>query len=274
MTDDPRGGAEKAEAFYKQWPIAQTAVKLYSAGVSWRGADIFGSKGEGDRELLGHLDAPSLNASMPDWFIRGKTILRVSTKTPFQVIESGGIEIELLTPAGGLDIGPGYTMLWPACANHDVLLEMLEAMREPRVEATASIVASHLSDMMYRSLEIPSWAFDPSKVGTADLRMVTMELHYFRLKVEQWRHAVAFSIERKLSETIGKDLNLADVWLDWCGTWIEKNDGWIGVYETFKSAGMPLTRFAGEYEDYLRRNVELGFGLRKTLEEWQAATGG
>lgn len=269
---DTRGGAEHAEAFYDTWDFARKAVELYAAGVSWKGMTIYGqSEGSTTSDVLGEVNEDTLREAVPSWVVTGTTHLTVATDPELTVRYGRGSDSETLTirtPPQGRDRAPGYTLLWPACTNHEAIVEMRDRLAHP----TAQQLLALLLRFAYQGLALPSWALDATQARSATADMVTMGLHFYRLRVDQWREAIRHDLSRQLRNKVADtDSKWTDIHLSWNEEWSPSNsyEGWDALYEAFASCGIVLKRFATEYVSTLRQVVDGRLFPGSVLAGWE-----
>lgn len=269
--EDPRGGAAHAEEFYNTWDFAKTAVSLYCAGVSWKGLSVYGATEESDSTLIGEIAEETLREALPEWFVRGRTCLTVDMQPEFRARvgqQPDGQVITLLTAATGPDYQQGYTLLWPACSNHPALLEFRGLIDNSGAEQVLGL----LMRFAYQGLSLPNWALDPVQARTASADMVTMGLHFYRLRVDQWRETIGFQLTEDIRRIVtDADDKWKDVWLSWNQEWSPSNSygGWEPLYEAFASCEIRLETFAAEHVGGLRKLTDAGLLPRSVLAGWQ-----
>lgn len=269
---DDRGGAEHAAAFYEEWDFAKKAVELYAAGVAWKGMTIYGRTGGSESsEPIGEVDEDALREFVPGWMVTGKGELALSMRPEAAgTVEEGSDvprSVSLLTPwQSGVD--RGATLLWPACTNHQVMLEMRDKLTIPMAQQLLQM----LLGFAYDGLSLPSWALDPVKARSASSAMVTMGLHFYRLRVDDWRESIQRDVEDHLQDALGRlKPNWDEVFPSWNGEWRPHNsyEGWDALYEAFTTCGLTLHGFASEYVSTLRGAVEDGLFPRSVLTGWE-----
>jgi len=269
---DTRGGAEHAEDFYNTWDFAQRAVELYAAGVAWKGMTIYGRRQESESsEAIGEVDEDTLRGFVPGWMLSGKGELTFSIhpEAAATVAQEGDVptSVSLLTPwQYGVD--RGATLLWPACTNHEAMLSMRDNLSNPMAQQMLKM----LLGFAYNHLSLPSWALDPVQARSASSAMVTVGLHFYKLRVEQWRDAIRYELEDHLRGVFRERPNdWDDIFVSWNGEWSPSNsyEGWDGLYEAFTSCGIILERFATEYVSTLRQAVESRLFARSVLAGWE-----
>jgi hypothetical protein len=273
MPDDPRGGAEHARDFYDSLEFPKTAVKLYSAGVSWRGAKVFGwFDDEEETRPIGEVNEDELREALPSWFIDGRTTITVGNDLPIRLVPEGeGTDLELLTPPATSNDDGGLTLLWPACTNIPTIKEQLEAVGQPGpMQERAQLLLRELILLAYQHLHIPEWAYDGAKTASAGVSDVTQGLFWYRQSVNEWREAMARSLKRELRPYSREiDGRIRDVFVQWNEEWATPSgDGWVGVYEAFAACGLRLSTFASEYRELLNQQVTLGLKPRRVLDYW------
>lgn len=269
---DTRGGAQYAEDFYNTWDFAQRAVELYGAGVAWKGMTIYGrTEGSESGEPIGEVDDDTLRGFVPGWMVTGKGELASSIHPDAAgtAEQEGDVprSVSLLTPwQSGVD--RGATLLWPACSNHPALIEMRNRLQVPMARQLLSLMLR----FAHQHLALPEWALDPVQAREATAQMVTVGLHFYRLRVDQWREAIRYELEDHLRGIIRERPDgWDDIFVSWNGEWSPSNsyEGWDSLYESFSSCGIILQRFAQEYVSTLRQAVESGLFPRSVLAGWE-----
>ena len=266
---DDRGGAQHAGAFYEEWEFAKKAVELYAAAVSWKGLTVFAiPEGEENGVAIGEISEATLRDVLPQWIVTGQTEVTLNyLARSSEPSERKQATLTLLTPwqSGG---ERGATLLWPACSNHEALIEMRNRFQVPMARELVSLMLG----FAHRDLALPEWALDPVQARAANSEMVTVGLHFFRLRVDQWRDTISGDVENELRDTVSKtDNDWKHVYAAWNATWSPENryEGWEALYEAFATRGFMLEGFASEYASTLRGAVDGGLFPRSVLTGWE-----
>lgn len=266
------GGAEHARAFYDEWDFARQAVRLYAAGVAWKGARIGVLLAAADDvDWRGEVEEDALREALQEWIIDGHSMLTFSREGPIQLVPKGtsnALQIRIET-AGPSAAHGGTSLLWPACANHATLKRLSELIG---INPDAEELLGFLLNEAHNSLRLPRWALDPAQAASAPAGVVTLELHWYRVFVHLWRRDLALSIGGGLRQQLAAgEARLAEVFFDWNEEWLPEESirGWEGVYDAFDHCGLTLTNFGKEYAASLRGLVNAGVLSRDFLASWE-----
>ena len=268
----PRG-AEYARAFYEAFPFAQKAVCLYAAGISWKGAAIYGfAPGSREAEVILEISQEILLAVTPEWIVDGSVRVGVEDGTPPSLALPSDTETAFLikTPPQSPFEPPGVSLLSLACGNYPAMLEMRELVaRGPNPSAES--MRRFLLDEAQRGLFLPEWAFDAAKTAEASKDGVILGLHMYGLTVAQHREGLLWSLIPALNgwlkERFGDFTHYHGVWNS---EWLPRDGlrGWEGIYWAFQECGLPLARFGREFPGWLRELNQQGLISQEALHGW------
>jgi hypothetical protein len=268
----PRG-AEYARAFYEAFPFAQKAVCLYSAGISWKGAAVYGiAPGIQEAQTVLEISQETLLAVTPEWIVDGSVRVGVKDGTPPSLALPSDTETAYLvkTPPQSPFEPPGVSLLSSACGNYPAMLEMRGLMSR-RPNPNAESMYRLLLDEAQRGLFLPKWTFDAGKTAEADKDGVILGLHMYGLTVAQHRKGLLWSLRPALNGWLTQRFpDLRHYVGTWNSEWLPRGGlgGWEGIYWAFRECGLPLTRFGQEFPGWLRELNQQGLISEQALLGW------
>jgi hypothetical protein len=269
----PRG-AEYARAFYETFSFAQKAVCLYSAGISWKGAALYGlAPGVEDATTVLKISQETLLAITPNWIVDGSVRVDVEDGTPPSLALPSDAEtgFVIATPPQSPFEPPGVSLLSLACANYPPMSEMRDLLAKRGPNPDAESMYKILLDEAQRGLFLPDWAFDADMTAEANKEEAIHGLQMYAIMVGQHRQGLLWSLTSALNGWLTQRFpDLAHYQGIWNNEWLPRDGlrGWEGIYWAFLQCGLPLTRFGQEFPRWLRDLNQEGLISREALRGW------